>query len=296
MSVRFFYYKSSVCKGRIRLRYMEGVEFAWNIFTVSLQSEIFDGTCYREERFLAAAFGCCKKKKKNQWLNCPFLNGYTSYEFNRGKWNWEYLQPVPLSCFSLSLVSLSVRGSQLSWPYKQPAKVKMLPDASSYKLHTSECFSVSSRNSSQVALPAAPQELPCSIHNGKEQRCVCSHVPRWPSGTGLGSFCCLASLHGLWLPSSPCASLALLPDASVLPWHVKYTACSWAMWDPPYSCPFPWLPWKQISKECSAEYWLLLEQGRKCPEILLASGFGCYKGAEGTWLFLKSSQLLCSWS
>lgn len=68
MSVRFFYYKSSVCKGRIRLRYMEGVEFAWNIFTVSLQSEIFDGTCYREERFLAAAFGCCKKKKKiNDW-------------------------------------------------------------------------------------------------------------------------------------------------------------------------------------------------------------------------------------
>lgn len=59
---------------------MEGVEFAWNIFTVSLQSEIFDGTCYREERFLAAAFGCCKKKKKSmtelsfsEWLHVLWI-------------------------------------------------------------------------------------------------------------------------------------------------------------------------------------------------------------------------------
>lgn len=74
-----------------------------------------------------------------------------------------------------------------------------------------------SRNGSQVALPAAPQELRCSGRYGKEQSCVCGCVPGWPSGIGLSSSCCLAAFHGhrLWLPSRPCANLALLPDASV---------------------------------------------------------------------------------
>ncbi|KAF4788100.1 hypothetical protein TURU_163802 [Turdus rufiventris] len=36
--------------------------------------------------------------------------------------------------------------------------------------------------------------------------------------------------HGLQLPSGPSASPALLPDASVLPWHMECIACSWAMW------------------------------------------------------------------
>lgn len=36
--------------------------------------------------------------------------------------------------------------------------------------------------------------------------------------------------HGLQLPPGPSASPALLPDASVLPWHMECVACSWAMW------------------------------------------------------------------
>lgn len=247
--IEFFYCKSSMCKGRIRLRWRWWVQHPVCLKHLNCQPPgwSFLRAPTRRKGFKQQLLVIVKKINKTQWPHFPVLSGYVSCEFN---------------CVKKASETICGQGPPATsvcpgWGSRWGAASS--PDLTSCLPRLRCCQMPQATNPapqspcSQVALPAAPQELRCSVHYGKKQSCVCGHVLEWPSGVDLSSF----YGHRLWLPSHPCANLALLPGASAWPWHMDYIACSWAAWGLPYSCPFPCLLWRQASKMCNAEYWLI---------------------------------------
>lgn len=282
--IEFFYCKSSICKGRTRLRWRWWVQNPVCLKHLNCQPQgwsLLRAPDRRKKGFKQQPLAIVKKINKNRWPHFPVLSAYVSCEFNCVKKASETACGQGPPAASVCPGWGSRRGAASS------------PDLASF-LPKLRCCQVLQT----LRLRAHVRRWCCqqlhrnfvalSIMERNKAVYVCGHVLEWPSGADWSSF------HGqrLWLPSHPCANLALLPGASAWPWHMDHMACPWAAWGLPYSCPFPCLLWSAMLNigfcknrlENALWLWLLLV-------------WGVVKGLKvGAWLFLESSQLLCSWS